>query len=325
MGDRAQLLPAPASGPSQIVPFREPEPDRVWERLLSGRDPATLQAYERDLRAFAAWVGAPDSRTAVARLLASSGPAANDVVQRWVDSMRAKPYAPATIARRLAPVRLAVELARAMGIASWDLAVKAPRAEKYRDTAGPEFETVKAVYAKLQESAGTWKGARDYAIVRMLYDMGLRRFEVQLLDLEHVDWKGAQVSVRGKRRDHRESFRLPKATAKILHAWTTHRGPAAGPLFLAQPGKGRQTATGRLSLRAVNRIVTAAGLKVDEHLWPHALRHSAVTRALDKSNGDVRSVQRFSRHKKLETLMIYDDNRKDLGGAVAEGLAEELP
>jgi integrase/recombinase XerC len=50
---------------------------------------------------------------------------------------------------------------------------------------------------------------------------------------------------------------------------------------------------------------------------PHGLRHAAITAALDKTNGNTRMVQRFSRHKKLETLGLYDDNRQDLGGEVA--------
>jgi integrase/recombinase XerC len=42
---------------------------------------------------------------------------------------------------------------------------------------------------------------------------------------------------------------------------------------------------------------------------PHRIRHSAITAALDATDGNVRKVQKLSRHKKLDTLMIYDDNR----------------
>lgn len=53
---------------------------------------------------------------------------------------------------------------------------------------------------------------------------------------------------------------------------------------------------------------------------PHGLRHSAITTALDETN-DPRAVRSFSRHAKWETLMLYDDKRRDLGGKVAEQLA----
>ena len=42
---------------------------------------------------------------------------------------------------------------------------------------------------------------------------------------------------------------------------------------------------------------------------PHRIRHSAITAALDATDGDVRKVQILSRHRNLNTLMIYDDNQ----------------
>ena len=41
---------------------------------------------------------------------------------------------------------------------------------------------------------------------------------------------------------------------------------------------------------------------------PHRIRHSSITTALNKSRGDIKKVQKLSRHKSLNTLMIYDDN-----------------
>jgi integrase len=55
---------------------------------------------------------------------------------------------------------------------------------------------------------------------------------------------------------------------------------------------------------------------------PHCLRHGGITRALEVSGGDVRGVQRLSRRAKLETLMRYDDNRRDDPGALAQRLAD---
>ena len=69
----------------------------------------------------------------------------------------------------------------------------------------------------------------------------------------------------------------------------------------------------------VRQIGERAGIKVR----PHGLRHAAITRALDLTGGDLRSVQRFSRHKDVRLLQRYDDNRQDLGGAVARWLAQD--
>ena len=57
----------------------------------------------------------------------------------------------------------------------------------------------------------------------------------------------------------------------------------------------------------VVRHSESAGIK--KQMSSHRIRHSAITAALDATDGDVRKVQKLSRHPKLNTLMIYDDNR----------------
>jgi len=51
---------------------------------------------------------------------------------------------------------------------------------------------------------------------------------------------------------------------------------------------------------------------------PHRVRHSAITTALDVTGGDVRRVQKLSRHANLNTLIIYDDNRMNAQAQVTE-------
>ena len=50
---------------------------------------------------------------------------------------------------------------------------------------------------------------------------------------------------------------------------------------------------------------------------PHGLRHSAITAALEATNGNIAEVMKFSRHKDPKVLMKYDDNRKDVAGDIA--------
>jgi integrase/recombinase XerC len=69
-------------------------------------------------------------------------------------------------------------------------------------------------------------------------------------------------------------------------------------------------------------MVRALGIGVGLSVRPHGLRHAAITAALDLT-GDLRAVQRFSRHKDVRTLTVYDDNRQDLGGDVARRVAAQ--
>jgi len=191
------------------------------------------------------------------------------------------------------------------------------KAHAYRDTRGPGRDGVKAIMQKAGARIDT-KGTRDVALVRLLHDLGLRRAEAVGLDLANVDLDGGAVYIVGKGRGEKERFSLPEPTAAALAAWLEARGPEPGPLFvnLDRTGKGR-----RLTGRSVHRIVERLGKQAGIKARPHGLRHAAITEALDKTNGDVRAVQRFSRHADVRTLQVYDDARTDLAGKVARLVA----
>jgi integrase/recombinase XerC len=68
-------------------------------------------------------------------------------------------------------------------------------------------------------------------------------------------------------------------------------------------------------------VVRDLGRRTGLRVWPHALRHASITEALDLTGGDVRAVQRFSRHRDVRVLQRYDDCRRDLAGEVARKVA----
>jgi integrase/recombinase XerC len=167
------------------------------------------------------------------------------------------------------------------------------------------------------------KGMRDRALLRCLFDLGLRRAEVLRLDLEDLDLEAGTVAVLGKGRTSKMKLTLPPETKKALEAWLGVRGVAPGPLFCsmnrAKPGEGRLTAIGLYGM------VREIGRKVGRKVWPHGLRHAAITEALDLTGGNVRAVQRFSRHRDVRILERYDDNRRDIAGEVAKQVAASVP
>ena len=111
---------------------------------------------------------------------------------------------------------------------------------------------------------------------------------------------------------------MPEPTKTALEAWLQARGTEDGRLFVNfdRAGKG-----GRLTGSAVYFIVRELGTKAGLTVRPHGLRHLAITSALDLTKGNVRAVQKFSRHKDVRVLNIYDDNRQDLAGDVARLVA----
>ncbi|AWK90311.1 tyrosine-type recombinase/integrase [Azospirillum thermophilum] len=292
--------------------------ERILDAFLAGRSARTQAAYQRDLADFAAFVGVADAEEAARRLLATPQGDANGIALAYRAHMLERSLAPATVNRRLSALRSLVQLGNALGLVGWKLEVPNVGAELYRDTRGPGRETVKAMAAAAAGHGGL-KGLRDAAIVRLLHDLGLRRGEVVALDIEDLDPSAGTLAVLGKGRRQKELVTVPAPTLAVVLEWVRRRGDGPGPLFrsLDPAGKG----SGRLTGTAVYQIVRALGAEVGVRTRPHGLRHTAITTVLDRSGGNIRAAQKFSRHKDVRVLERYDDAREDLAGQMAEMIA----
>jgi integrase/recombinase XerC len=291
---------------------------RLVAAFLAGRNARTMRAYSQDLEDFRSFLGADTVDAAAARLLEHGHGEANALALAYKAHLVERGLAAATVNRRLAALRSLVKLARVLGVVPWTLEVQNAKAQAYRDTRGPGRAGFVAMLEQLAGDASA-KACRDRAILRLLYERGLRRGEVVGLDLEDVQLEAGAVAVLGKGRTAKESLTLAPATVAALRAWIAARGIAPGPLFVnLDRGHQRQRLTGAGLYDVVRELGAAAGLRVR----PHGLRHAAITEALDRTGGDLRAVQRFSRHRDLRLLLVYDDNREDLGGRVARLVAE---
>jgi integrase/recombinase XerC len=294
----------------------------VLEAWLAGRTRDTLRGYRRDLAGFAEWLGAGSPEAAVEILLNSGQASANRIALAYRASLTDRGLASATIARRLAALRSMVRVARLIGRVSWSLDVEGPRVEPRRDMRGPDLVDIRLVWRAAAAGDGP-RERRDRCVLALLFDLGLRRAElcgIDLADVEPGPAGPAAVWVRGKGRSEKERLTLPGPTAAALAAWLQARGDQAGPLVHRLDGT--EAEPGRLSGESVRRIIRrlgrAAGLS--SPLRPHGLRHSAATAALDAGR-DVREVRRFTRHRSLEMVLKYDDQRRDVAGEIARGLS----
>lgn len=314
---KAVPLPAPLSM----------APVDVLSAWLGGRNPRTLAAYSRDVDDFAAFLESPSGTAAVELLLSMSHGDANALALAYRAHLINRGLKSATIARRLAALRSVVKLARTLGRIAWALDVESPKVEPYRDTAGPGENGWRSMLsaAKLAAESCRAKAVRDLALVRLLHDLALRRSEVVALDVASIDLEAGTVDVIGKGKTQALRMTLPDPTRDALAAWLDIRGADPGPLFV-RLDRARDTGElERLTDTAVYQIVRALGTTagLSRPTRPHALRHQAITRALDATGGDVRTVQRFSRHADTRTLLLYDDRRNDLAGEVAKMVAAD--
>lgn len=147
-----------------------------------------------------------------------------------------------------------------------------------------------------------WIGARDLAILLLLYGAGLRVAEA--LSLTGRDLPiGRALRVTGKRAKTRIVPIVP-AVADAIGAYLKLRPypvEADGPLFVGARG-------GPLNPDLVRRAVAAARkrLGLPDSLTPHALRHSFATHLLARG-ADLRSLQELLGHASLSSTQIYTD------------------
>jgi integrase/recombinase XerC len=299
------------------------KPDVLATMLAQKRSASTRQAYEKDMKYFfATMFGVEANAEWVVRFLFLPQTQAFGWVVRYKAVMIDQGLSEATINRRLSALRALVHQGRMLGVCDFTLEdIKGEAVVKYRDTSGitpPEFQQI-----LLTCDRSTGKGARDYALLRLLWDNALRRGEIAKLTLGDFNRRNSTLLVLGKGRgSQKETIDLAAKTRDAISLWLAFRGLASikDALFVALD---LNTPGHPLTDAGIAKMVRTRGLQANIHqpLSPHRIRHSAITAALDAGQS-VREVQKLSRHSKLETLMIYDDNRQQHQLKVSSVLAD---
>ena len=275
----------------------------AYLRVERGVSPATIRAYAGDLREFAAAVGDGDawstSADAAVSYLASR-------TRRGVVGQRG--LAPTSLRRRAASIRAFYRFAFGEALIPVDVAARLDLPRQPRLL--PETLSVDEV-ARMLDSADerNREGARDRALLELLYASGLRISEALNLDLDDLSFDGGFVRVVGKG-DRERLVPVGEVALECLGRWIdgergtvlarSHVAPVrGGPLFLGNRGRrlARQQAWSTIKAAA-----HAAGLS--ERVSPHTLRHSFATHLLE--NGvDLRIVQELLGHASISTTQLY--------------------
>jgi site-specific recombinase XerD len=124
----------------------------------------------------------------------------------------------------------------------------------------------------------TWVGRRDYTLMSVAMQTGLRISELLGLDCgDIVLGTGPHVRCEGKGRKQR-SVPLTEAVRSIVAAWLDERrGKPAEPVFATHTGRrlSADAVQRRITLHAENAAAQSSSLK-GKHLSPHVLRHTSA-------------------------------------------------
>ncbi len=151
----------------------------------------------------------------------------------------------------------------------------------------------------------TLEGKRDRAILELLFSTGLRISELCSLDIDDIDLKREEFSVRGKGEKVRVVF-LSKTSKQTLADYLKTRKDLDGAMFVRCGNRVKNKSDLRLSVRTVQRMIKRRAIEagITKKVTPHVIRHSFATDLL--TNGaDLRSVQTLLGHANIGTTQIY--------------------
>jgi site-specific recombinase XerD len=190
-----------------------------------------------------------------------------------------------------------------------ELAVKNPDGELTFNKAG-----IDKIIQHVDTMRNDLTDLRDRAFVLFLVDTGLRNGEACSLRIGNIDWNEGKVSFTGKG-NRKATAHISNRAMDALRDYLRERGNSskALPLFLQHSRKDdeiRQVTPG-VMWYAIKQRAKEAGVDADS-IRVHDFRHYFVTVAYAASK-DIRLVQQWARHKKIETTTRYTHLVDDSG------------
>ncbi len=268
-------------------------------RALDAAAANTLSAYARDVTGFLGFLamhrGTSDGLAALVNLPQTD-------LRAWMAAERARGLSARSLARALSSVKNFIGwlAERAGGDATTVLSARGPKYRRKLPRPLTE-DAARTLIAQVGEQAvEDWIGARDMAIVTLLYGCGLRISEA-------LGLTGAAsplppvLRIVGKGGKERIVPTLPAAQQAVARyvALCPMDLSRTQPLFRGARG-------GALNPRLVQLVMekTRAQMGLPATATPHALRHSFATHLLS-AGGDLRAIQELLGHASLSTTQAY--------------------
>jgi len=266
---------------------------RLYLASEKGVSPHTVAAYSQDIKLLIAHLegqGIRDFRAVDEEALIS-----------FLAHLRACKYADSSISRGLIAIRVLFRFLKREGILTTDCTRYLSSPALWRLL--PDVLSSQEIDALLAApDLTTALGARDRAILEVLYGSGLRVSELCGLGLYDVD--GDSVRVKGKGSKERLVPLGRKGVEAIDFYLLHHRGESSPeeknpPLFVTSRG----TRIDRILVwKRIKEV--AKGTGIQKNIFPHTLRHSFATHLLD-NGADLRIIQEMLGHASIDSTDRY--------------------
>lgn len=276
------------------------------EKRYSAR---TVGEYGDDLKAWCAFLGWTVEEFDPSKVAAED-------VKLWMIEMLDNGQSPRSVKRRLSAVKSFYKFLLRVGLVKVDItrAIVAPKTDKplpiyFRES---EMQGVKINQARdwneEMSEEEQWVHMRDYLMVELLYQTGMRRAELVGLKEEDVDTRQKQIRVFGKRAKER-IVPIGEGLCELIEEYRKNKCKLLGEqvgigTFLVRKKKnGEWQAMDAQTLYNIVRARMGEVSTLKKHS-PHVLRHTFATAMLN-NGADIRTIQSLLGHASLAATQIY--------------------
>ncbi len=271
---------------------------RDWDAHLAHekrRSEHTRRAYIATATRFCAFLSTHRGGAVDRPMLTSLTP--NDL-RAYLADRRAEGLGNASAARELSALRGFLRFVGGSGASVPQM--RGPRVKKGLPRPVSPAEALALAQDVEDNAREGWVGARDFALLLLLYGAGLRIGEALSLTGAVLPL-GETLRVTGKRGKTRIVPILPAVASAVSRYVEACPWPIAKetPIFLGARGGPLQPGVVRASVRSARRA-----LGLPERTTPHALRHSFATHLL-AGGADLRSLQELLGHASLASTQVY--------------------
>lgn len=271
----------------------------------------TRKAYRGDWLDFQTWC---------AGLQLETLPAAPATIAGYLAHLADKALKASTIGRRAAAITYAHKL-KGFDAATSNESVRAVlRGIRRRIGTATDHKspaTAPAIGDMLEHIPDTIVGLRDRALLLIGFSAALRRSELVALQVSDLEMhkQGLLLHIRSSKTDQEgagETIPVPNGRklrpVAAVQAWLEAAKISEGPVFRGIDRHGNVKPHGLCDKSVADIVKRYAGLSgLDAALFAgHSLRAGFVTSALEEEGADLFKIMGITRHKRVETLKIYD-------------------